>query len=341
MIQNWVIQGSMMFALTYLLLATYQLIRNRNSEFIGTLMLIIWFGSYLLIIDILFASQSLIWQVIPFVILAYHREKRAFGSIALIALIHTGITTDIEQVLLSGVGIVILSSILQKKTYLALRFSLLHLLIGSTILFFLPERTLSTIAFHGSLTLLMYGIFLYLLPLQQRYRKQLEVYQQLAEYDALTGLANRRAWELRAKTLAGQSSTYHLIILDLDQFKQVNDQYGHSNGDAVLEQFAKILERNTRPEDLVARMGGEEFIVLLTDLTAEHATTIAERIRQEVERHTFRLLDGSSIHVTTSIGLSSGKRDIPVQQSMELSDQALYQAKRSGRNIVRIASHLL
>ncbi len=341
MIQNWMIQGSMIFALTYLLLATYQLIRNRNSEIAGTVILILWFGSYLLVIDVLFLSYALIWQVIPFVILAYHREKRAFFSIALITLMNTGMKADIEQALLSVVGIVILSSLLQRKTYLALRLGMLHLLIGSTILFFLPDRTLSTIVFHVSLTLLMYGIFLYLLPLQQRHRKQLEVYQHLAEYDALTGLANRRAWELRAKTLAGQSSTYHLIILDLDQFKQVNDQYGHSNGDAVLEQFAKILERNTRPEDLVARMGGEEFIVLLTDLTAEQATTIAERIRQEVERHTFRLLDGSSIHVTTSIGLSSGKRGIPVQHSMELSDQALYQAKRSGRNIVRIASHLL
>ena len=88
-------------------------------------------------------------------------------------------------------------------------------------------------------------------------------------------------------------------------------------------------------------MGGEEFIVLLTNLTVEQAITIAERIRQEVERNTFRLLDGSSIHVTTSIGLSSGKRDIPVQHSLELSDQALYQAKRAGRNIVRIANHLL
>ncbi len=341
MIQNWMIQGSMIFALTYLLLATYQLIRSRNSEFIGTLILIIWFGSYLLTIDILFSSQSLIWQVIPFVILAYHREKESFIGVAIITLIHLAIHANGDAVLLASAGIVILSLLLRQKTYLALRLGMLHLLIGSIILFFLPDRTLSTIVFHVSLTLLMYGIFLYLLPLQQRHRKQLEVYQHLAEYDALTGLANRRAWELRAKTLAGQSSTYHLIILDLDQFKQVNDQYGHSNGDAVLEQFAKILERNTRPEDLVARMGGEEFIVLLTDLTAEQATTIAERIRQEVERHTFRLLDGSSIHVTTSIGLSSGKRGIPVQHSMELSDQALYQAKRSGRNIVRIASHLL
>lgn len=341
MIQDWMIQGCMIFALTYLLLATYQLIRSRNSERVGTIILILWFGTYMLTIDVLLSSQSLIWQVIPFVLLAYHREKGPFLSLTLITLIHTWINANIDAVLLVSAGIVILTLLLRQKTHLALRFGVLHLFIGSTLLVLLPDQTLPLVVFHGSLTLLMYGIFLYLLPLQQRHRKQLEVYQHLAEYDALTGLANRRAWELRAKTLAGQSSTYHLIILDLDQFKQVNDQYGHSNGDAVLEQFAKILERNTRPEDLVARMGGEEFIVLLTDLTPEQATTIAERIRQEVERHTFRLLDGSSIHVTTSIGLSSGKRDIPVQHSMELSDKALYQAKKSGRNIVRIASHLL
>jgi len=249
-------------------------------------------------------------------------------------------TTDIEQVLLSVSGIAILSFLLQKKTHLALRCGVLHLLIGSALIFFQPDQTLSTIIFHISLTLLMYSIFLYLLPLQHRYRKQLETYQQLAEYDALTGLANRRVWELRAETLAGQSSIYHLITLDLNQFKQVNGQYGHANGDAVLEQFSKILKQNTRPKDLVVRMSGEEFIVLLTNLTVEQALTIAERIRQEVERNTFRLLDGSSIHVTTSIGLYSGKRDIPVQQSLELSDQALYQAKRSGRNIVQNANQL-
>jgi len=340
MIQIWILQGSMMFGLTYLLLATYQLIRSKNSKIVGTFIIILWFGSYLLIIDVLFLSYELIWQVIPFVLLAYHREKRAFISVALIALINMSVTADTEQILLSAAGIAFLSFLLQKKTHLALRFAVLHLLIGSVIIFFQSDHTLSTIIFNGSLTLLMYSIFLYLLPLQYRYRKQLETYQQLAEYDALTGLANRRVWELRAKILAGQSSTYHLITLDLDQFKQVNDQYGHSNGDAVLEQFAKILKRNTRPEDLVVRMGGEEFLVLLINLTVEQATTIAERIRQEVERNTFHLLDGSSIHVTTSIGLSSGKRNIPVQQSLELSDQALYQAKRSGRNIVQNANQL-
>ncbi len=183
--------------------------------------------------------------------------------------------------------------------------------------------------------------FLYLMSERQGRLVRLTAYQHLAERDTLTGLPNRYAWELQAERMAKQASVYHLLTLDLDQFKQVNDRYGHLNGDAVLEQFSMILEQNTRQADIVARMGGEEFSVLLTDLPTEQVWQIAERIRSEVEQHTFRLLDGSSIHVTTSIGLSSGKQDISVQHSMELSDKALYQAKRSGRNLVRIASHLL
>ncbi|MEK4649009.1 MULTISPECIES: hypothetical protein [unclassified Exiguobacterium] len=96
MIQIWILQGSMMFGLTYLLLATYQLIRSKNSEIVGTFIIILWFGSYLLIIDVLFLSYELIWQVIPFVLLAYHREKRAFISVALIALINMSVTADTE-----------------------------------------------------------------------------------------------------------------------------------------------------------------------------------------------------------------------------------------------------
>lgn len=183
--------------------------------------------------------------------------------------------------------------------------------------------------------------FFYLMSERQGRLVRLTSYQHLAERDTLTGLPNRYAWELQAERVAKQSTVYHLLTLDLDQFKQVNDRYGHLNGDAVLEQFSMILEQNARQADIVARMGGEEFSVLLTDLPIEQVWQIAERIRSEVEQHTFRLLDGSSIHITTSIGLSSGKQDIPVQHSMELSDKALYQAKRSGRNLVRIASHLL
>jgi len=183
--------------------------------------------------------------------------------------------------------------------------------------------------------------FLYLMSERQGRLVRLHAYQDLAKRDTLTGLPNRYAWELQAEQMAKQATLYHLLTLDLDQFKQVNDQYGHFNGDAVLEQFSTILEKNTRQADIIARIGGEEFSVLLTDLPTEQVWRIAERIRSEVEQHPFRLVDGSSIHVTTSIGLSSGKQDIPVQHSMELSDKALYQAKRSGRNLVRIASHLL
>lgn len=156
----------------------------------------------------------------------------------------------------------------------------------------------------------------------------------LAAQDALTGLANRRAFEQRAaeeEARCRRSGTgFGLLLLDIDHFKDVNDRFGHATGDQVLQQIARLLESATRETDLVARLGGEEFAVLLPEL-GESADTlrVAEKIRQAIQAADF----GPVGEVTVSVGCAKGDgNDTPVQLALRRADEALYKAKQAGRN---------
>jgi diguanylate cyclase (GGDEF)-like protein len=164
-----------------------------------------------------------------------------------------------------------------------------------------------------------------------------EVYQ-LATHDALTELYNRRHFvELVDKEIArAQRHGRPLVmcIIDVDLFKPVNDQYGHSAGDGVLRQLAALVRRFVRGEDVAARIGGEEFAVLLpeSDLAAAHM--FAERLREEVASEVF-MLGGEPKRITISIGiaaLAEGRADRGAL--MKAADEALYRAKDEGRNRV-------
>jgi diguanylate cyclase (GGDEF)-like protein len=130
-----------------------------------------------------------------------------------------------------------------------------------------------------------------------------------------------------------------IAMLDIDGFKQVNDTYGHAGGDAVLTEIARRLEA-TRAEDLVARWGGEEFCVLLTDIGDDASLlAAAERLRAAVADEPVQLDDGTLVRVTTSIGV--GRPSGPAERLERLviaADDALYEAKRGGRNQVRPAA---
>lgn len=172
----------------------------------------------------------------------------------------------------------------------------------------------------------------------------LRLYRQ-ATHDPLTGLFNRRALEVHlAKVQAWQSDTAgqdslgnipcSILMLDLDHFKRINDSYGHSVGDRVLCQFADLLVRQTRRHDCVARYGGEEFVILLVGSSQARAMEVAERIRCAVEKSEFTDHDGQPIAVTTSIGVSRLEQDEPPLVALKRADEALYRAKREGRNQV-------
>jgi two-component system cell cycle response regulator len=183
--------------------------------------------------------------------------------------------------------------------------------------------------------------------LEERERELLEVNERLrhmSQTDGLTGLANRRHIEERLHEMWEHSQRLHepvaCVMVDLDRFKSVNDTYGHQAGDAVLKQLAQILQREAREIDRVGRYGGEEFMLLLPGTVLDSAVTFAERVRKEVEGHTFTF-EGGSLRRTASFGVSAvpHPRIRDYEALVRAADDALYVAKETGRNrVVRFDS---
>lgn len=164
---------------------------------------------------------------------------------------------------------------------------------------------------------------------------------QLATIDALTGLPNHRALaEFLNAELArasAEQSACSLLFIDIDHFKLVNDRYGHLVGDAVLRQFGELVATTLRSTDRLGRRGGEEFIAVLPGTSASNAYTVSERIRQNVERHSF-IYEGQNLRLTCSLGSVTYPDDADgLDILLMLADAAMYAAKRLGRNQTRAA----
>ncbi|MBI3073970.1 MAG: sensor domain-containing diguanylate cyclase [Deltaproteobacteria bacterium] len=165
---------------------------------------------------------------------------------------------------------------------------------------------------------------------------------ELATVDGLTRLYVRRYFDQRIKDEWRRARRYQtqfsVVLLDLDDFKRVNDEFGHAVGDKVLREVARVVSRNLRGIDIAGRFGGEEFAVVLPRATTAQANKVAERIRADVARETVRA-NGYNIGITASLGVASfpdcGQKS--VEDLVERADIALYRAKRSGKNRVECA----
>ena len=160
--------------------------------------------------------------------------------------------------------------------------------------------------------------------------------------DPLTGTYNRRYANLHLDALMEQAlekdTGLAVMILDLDRFKLVNDNHGHTAGDMVLKEFAQRLQDNVRGVDLVARMGGEEFMVVMPEVTSELAAEIAERVRSATADPAFVISDdGELLSVTVSIGFAVLQPKESVFEIIKRADEALYASKHGGRNRVTLA----
>jgi diguanylate cyclase (GGDEF)-like protein len=163
----------------------------------------------------------------------------------------------------------------------------------------------------------------------------------LATTDSLTGLSNRRQFESTAGAEWARFQRYSrplsLMVLDIDHFKSVNDRFGHDAGDLAIKAVAQTLQKSKRQTDVVARIGGEEFAVLLPETDEAAASIAAERLRQAVESQLL-VLPGANLKVTVSIGIAGARHAMAAFDVMlKCADAALYEAKHNGRNRIVVA----
>jgi len=203
----------------------------------------------------------------------------------------------------------------------------------------------------GLLVTLLWGLGIVALRAHWRTLLQADALNALAHTDELTGLHNRRSFvqlaDLALERSLRSGRPLALALIDLDGLKHVNDRYGHAAGDAALRAFADVLQSTTRRIDHAARFGGDEFALLLSDLSGESALAIAERVRDSVRDRDVHATDGQPLRLSASIGLvclapipavPSAAAPVPTLDALlSAADAALYEAKRQGRDRVVVA----
>lgn len=186
---------------------------------------------------------------------------------------------------------------------------------------------------------------LYYIAQIQDITEQKSITEQLsrqAKLDYLTNLPNRRYFMERAEIELDRAKRYSMplsmLMLDIDHFKMINDNYGHHVGDQVLQQLGQLIPQKLRSIDILGRIGGEEFAILLPDSQLEHALIVAERIRTSLEQAVLTLENGACVRYTVSVGVAQlNPRDIDLDHLFSEADRALYAAKNKQRNCVSAA----
>ena len=162
-----------------------------------------------------------------------------------------------------------------------------------------------------------------------------------ANNDPLTGLGNRRVFDKLLSTVLSQSSVGQwagcLVIADIDHFKRVNDHFGHPTGDVVLREVAAVLSSSIRTTDVVCRIGGEEFGLIVWGLNIAGCLELCERVRERLADNPI-VTDSGQIRITISMGIVDIGNHDDVGDAVAAADEALYQAKRAGRNRVSVAA---
>lgn len=178
--------------------------------------------------------------------------------------------------------------------------------------------------------------------------------KKLVYYDELTDILNRRGFKEEAEKIFGDiypdgrkgsekrvapKLPFSVIFIDLDNFKKVNDKYGHDAGDMVLKNTAKTLKHHLRKNDIYARWGGEEFVVALPKITEPIAEKIAEKLRQKIETREVNIGKNRKIRITISIGIVMHHNENTLSGMIENADMAMYKAKKKGKNRAEMFKH--
>jgi diguanylate cyclase (GGDEF)-like protein len=190
------------------------------------------------------------------------------------------------------------------------------------------------------LTILIEAFFIFR-PMVDKVSRYASKLQRDANFDYLSGLLNRRAFQIIAQQSIAASHRYNrqlsLIMLDIDFFKRINDSYGHEVGDSAIKHVSNILKAESRESDCVARIGGEEFVLLLPDTDRDGAEKLANKLRIKVSESPLVAIN-DEIEITLSGGVASVRlEDKNIETALSDADEALYRAKRNGRNQVQLA----
>jgi diguanylate cyclase (GGDEF)-like protein len=195
--------------------------------------------------------------------------------------------------------------------------------------------------FDASELLARIGVGRRIIDLHREIEEKNRLLEEAARTDHLTGLANRRAieeWATRQlRGAARHGFPLWVVLADLDTFKSINDNHGHDAGDTVLQKFAEILKENTRASDLSGRLGGDEFLLILTHVERENIEITLDRLREQFGSQIFTF-NGQKVKVTASFGIAGfqGGEATEISALVRQADKALYAAKRGGRNQVKV-----
>jgi diguanylate cyclase (GGDEF)-like protein len=169
---------------------------------------------------------------------------------------------------------------------------------------------------------------------REQAQQQLRFWQDEALRDPLCGVLNRRGLQMAARGLLQPGRLVAVLLLDLDHFKSINDRFGHALGDQVLVQAAQLMQSAIREGDLLARLGGEEFCVLLPGCGPEPAQRLADKLRTRIAEADWSLLD-PALGLSVSGGIATGQGEASLDELIAVADQRLYEAKAEGRNRIR------
>ncbi|GAB5382851.1 MAG: GGDEF domain-containing protein [Aliiglaciecola sp.] len=186
---------------------------------------------------------------------------------------------------------------------------------------------------HGLYIVCMFAV----VRLKRDSKKQTVIARDLEKavnFDSMLKIANRRHLQQLMDSYESNQQAVTLLLIDIDNFKQINDTYGHQAGDEVLLTLVECIKKNLRPSDVIGRWGGEEFMILTQGALGEDVTILAERVRRAVEHETFPHVQD----VTISMGVADLNDGLDTESAFRSADRALYKAKRSGRNKVVIHS---
>ncbi len=309
------------------------------------------FGCLLMLFSVRISNQVILdFRYIPVIMMAIYVSSYAAAETALIMGLFRLVYFGINQASVTACIVIILLGIvsgaigrtklsIRDKWILCVGFSII--VTGYSIYTLIYEnenRSYVLLVFLSglvSVSVLMY----YFLEFLNKFNEKIDNIKNEAEKDYLTGLKNPRQFDKILKNHlnenTGASEKVALLYIDIDHFKEINDQYGHNSGDLVLKELGRIFKSLARSQDIISRRGGEEFTMLLVDCQLEQAAVVAERIRFAVENAEFKLSEESSIHITVSIGVAALQPSVTDgAKLLEQADKALYQAKETGRNKV-------